>query len=99
MVQCFVVTSFIVTNIAAHESLARKEVGMHIVGLLILAVVGVTSFAALSFALYMVLPEFLFECSARHGRFVGQGIPDEPRDTHSGNAPVSGIVALQSQTA
>ncbi len=50
---------------------------MHMIGLVILALIGMTLFAGLSMALYTVLPQSVWECAARHGRFAGAGTLDQ----------------------
>ena len=73
---------------------------MHIVGLAILAFVGITSFAVLSVLLYASLPEAAFEYAARHGRFSGleaQEVP--PGGTKSGHPQTGSFeIILQGQT-
>lgn len=72
---------------------------MQTFGLVIFAVVGMALFAGLSMALYMVLPQSVLECGARHGRFAGLGTRDTENQTPAGSVRVSTFDALQGQSA
>ena len=63
---------------------------MHMIGLVILAVIGMALFAGLSMALYTVLPQSMWECAARHGRFAGAGTLDQEH-TPGGTRTVPGL--------
>ena len=50
--------------------------------LVIFAAIAVPLFAGLSMTLYMLLPQFVLDCGARHGRFAALGATgkaDRPR--------------------
>jgi hypothetical protein len=65
---------------------------MHMIGLVTLAVIGMTLFAGLSMALYTVLPQSVWECASRHGRFAGAGTLDREH-TPAGTRAVTGLEA------
>jgi hypothetical protein len=61
---------------------------MQTFGLVILAMIGMTLFAGLSFGLYIVLPASMLERASHHGRHSGLGTPVRLR---SGSAAVAGV--------
>jgi len=73
---------------------ARREPEMHMIGLVILAVIGMTLVAGLSMTLYTMLPQSVWECAARHGRFAGAGTPDREH-TPAGTRTVTGLAAAR----
>ena len=71
--------------------------------LVIFAAIAVPLFAGLSMILYTLLPQFVLDCGALHGRFAVTGAgtsgkADRPRGG-SGRTLVSGYEPLQGQSA
>jgi hypothetical protein len=72
---------------------------MQTLELVIFAVMGMALYAGLSMALYMGLPRFAMECGSRHGRYAALGTRDRVDHTPTGNARMTGLGALQGQSA
>jgi hypothetical protein len=69
-------------NAAVRYRGGRQELAMQPIVLVIFAAIAVPLFAGLSMTLYMLLPQFVLDCGARHGRFAALGVPgkaDRPR--------------------
>jgi hypothetical protein len=56
---------------------------MQTFAVVIFSLVGMAAMAALSIALYRLLPVSIWEGAARHGRFAGLGTSDRQPDTAS----------------
>jgi len=68
-------------NAVRHRG-GRQELAMQPIVLVIFAAIAVPLFAGLSMTLYTLLPQFVLDCSARHGRFAVLGTggkADRPR--------------------
>jgi hypothetical protein len=64
---------------------------MQTFGLVILAMIGMTLIAGLSFGLYIVLPASMLERASHHGRHSGLGARARLR---TGSAPVAGAADI-----
>lgn len=88
-------------NAAVRYRGGRQELAMQPIVLVIFAAIAVPLFAGLSMTLYTLLPQFVLDCGARHGRFAGagpgtSGKADRPR---GGRTLVSDYEPLQGQSA
>ena len=86
-------------NAAVRYRGGRQELAMQPIVLVIFVVIAVPLFAGLSMTLYTLLPQFVLDCGARHGRFAvpgTSGTADRPR---GGRTLVSGYEPLQGQSA
>jgi hypothetical protein len=86
-------------NAAVRYREGRQELAMHPIVLVIFAAIAVPMFAGLSMTLYTLLPQFVLDCGARHGRFAvlgASGRADRPR---GGSTLVSDYEPLQGQSA
>ncbi|MGB6306762.1 MAG: hypothetical protein WBF89_03130 [Steroidobacteraceae bacterium] len=72
---------------------------MQTIALVVLTLIGVALCAGLSAILYMVLPQSVLECSARHGRFAVLENGGQADQTPAGRKPESGYEVLQEQSA
>ena len=70
---------------------------MSIIGTVFLALLGMTTIAGLSLALYSLLPAEVLNFASEHSRYTGLGVPDSTDDA-SGNAPRPALGALQGQS-
>ena len=66
--------------------------------LVVFAAIAVPLFAGLSMTLYMLLPQFMLDCGARHGRFA-PGTPGKADQPRAGSTLVGGYEEPQGQSA
>ena len=67
--------------------------------LVISAAIAVPLFAGLSMALYTLLPHFVLDCGARHGRFAVPGASGRADRPRGGRPLVGDYEPLQGQSA
>jgi hypothetical protein len=72
---------------------------MQTFGLVILAMIGMTLIAGLSFGLYIVLPASMLERASHHGRHSGLGPRARQRTGSTGGAAVIDVDARLRQSA
>jgi hypothetical protein len=77
----------------------RREVLMHLIGLVMLVFLGLALVAGSSVTLYLVLPRSMLESATRHGRYVGLGTQSRLGDTPAGNTPATSRASLLGQRA